>query len=131
MKTYDLNKQKAEIRTDPAPPGPTVLATLAPAASHQLTCATCRKQFPRSSREPPFKICQRPVTTSAATCPPPEQHRPPLNKSLVPKDTSKLPKLFSSQPTLVTPPRPLLLLYLKQFLQQLSTPTQQSETPTA
>jgi len=121
IKTYDLNKQKAEIRTDTTLPGPTVLAP--------LTCATCRKHFPRSSREPPFKICQRPVTTSAATCPPPEQHRPPLNKSLVPKDTSKLPKLFSSQPTLVTPPRPLLLLYLKQFLQQLSTPTLQLETP--
>ena len=82
MKTYDLNKQKAEIRTDPAPPGPTVLATLAPATSHQPTCATCQKPFPQViQRTPgrPFKICQtcynkRRSMTSAPTAPPtPEQ----------------------------------------------------------
>jgi hypothetical protein len=61
MKTYDLNKQKAEIRTDPAPPGPTVLATLAPAAPPPLTCVTCQRQFPKVIQRTtglPFKICQ-------------------------------------------------------------------------
>ena len=75
MKTYDLNKQKAEIRTDPAPPGPTVLATLAPAASHQLTCATCRKHFPqviqRTTLQDLSETCynKRRNMTSAPTTP--------------------------------------------------------------